>query len=105
MWEFPGGKMEAGETPQAALIREVSEELGVAIVVGDALGTVPLAKPGWLMDVFSAQVTDGQPAVGEDHDALTWLGPQELYDVSWIPADLPVVDRIAAWMGWPTTRG
>lgn len=101
MWEFPGGKVEPGEQHEAALHRELREELGVAVRLGEEL-TGPLAA-GWpltekaAMRVWLAEVTEGTPAPLEDHDALRWL-PLEalggLLELPWIPADFPIVQAI-----------
>jgi 8-oxo-dGTP diphosphatase len=99
-WEFAGGKVEDGEGPREALHREVREELGVEVVLGEQVpgplagGAWPIGD-GWAMTVWFAQVTQGEPAPLEDHDQLRWLGLDELYAVPWLPADLPIVEAIA----------
>jgi 8-oxo-dGTP diphosphatase len=91
-WEFPGGKVEAGESEQDALVRECREELGVEIVVGARLdGARPLG-PDHALHLWTAAIIAGQPQPLEDHDEVRWLGPDELYDVPWLQADLPFVD-------------
>jgi len=98
-WEFAGGKVEDGEGLQEALHRELREELGVEVTLGDQVkgplagGTWPLGE-GWAMTVWFAEVTRGEAAPLEDHDQLRWLGVEELYAVPWLPADLPVVAAI-----------
>jgi 8-oxo-dGTP diphosphatase len=94
-WEFPGGKVEPGEDELEALVRECQEELGVVIRVLDRVGEdVPLAH-GWAMlRVWLAEIESGQPQALE-HSALTWLGPDELDSVSWLPADAPIVAEVA----------
>ncbi len=87
-WEFPGGKVEPGETPQAALARECSEELGIVIEVGELLGEAPIAIG--LLQVFYARLVSGEP-VAREHTDLRWLSPAELGDVDWIDADRPLV--------------
>jgi 8-oxo-dGTP diphosphatase len=99
-WEFAGGKVEEGEGLQDALRREVREELGVEVALGEQVhgpladGAWPLGE-GWAMTVWFAEVTQGEPAPIEDHDQLRWLAAEELYAVPWLPADLPIVDVIA----------
>lgn len=94
-WEFPGGKVEPGEDELEALVRECQEELGVVIRVLDRVGEdVPLAH-GWaLLRVWLAEIETGEPQALE-HSALTWLGPDELDSVSWLPADAPIVAEVA----------
>lgn len=95
-WELPGGKVEPGEDPVAALHRELCEELGVRVVLGGrvagplANGAWPLAPQQHLL-VWWARVTEGDPAPLEDHDLLRWLDPGQWLDVAWLPADVPVV--------------
>ena len=90
-WERPGGKVEPGELPEAACVRECAEELGVVVsVVGRLGGDVPV-QDGWLLRLYAVRLVRGEPQPGTDHDALRWLGPDDLDDVDWLPADRPLL--------------
>ncbi|MBL7501402.1 (deoxy)nucleoside triphosphate pyrophosphohydrolase [Frankia sp. CNm7] len=93
MWEFPGGKVEPGEDELAALARECREELDVQIEVGPVLGQVDLASPGWRLRVWIGRIRAGMPRAVEGGE-LRWLSAAELDDVSWLPADLPLVESL-----------
>src|SRR5450631_565091 len=102
-WELPGGKVEPGEDPRDALLREIREELGVEVELGDlvegpAAGAWPLGER-YVMQVWLARVTQGEPRPLEDHDELRLLTKSELYDVSWLPADLGIIAAVAELMG------
>ncbi|MDR7192262.1 Nudix family hydrolase [Luteimonas terrae] len=92
LWEFPGGKREIGETPEAALIRELDEELGIRVTVGPPLMTVPQQYPSKRLRLDVRHVThwDGVPK-GREGQALAWVAPDKLSRYSMPPADLPVV--------------
>jgi 8-oxo-dGTP diphosphatase len=96
-WEFPGGKVEAGESPEAALVREVGEELGCRIRVRRWLDPQVTIRPGLLLRVAIADLVDGEPAprAGE-HDGLRWLTVDELDDVDWLDADRPFTGPLRA---------
>ncbi len=88
-WEFPGGKVESGESDRQALVRELAEELQVRTVVGERLGPdVPIGDTA-VLRVYLATI-DGDPQL-LDHDAHRWLSADELGDVPWLAVDLPVV--------------
>ena len=94
-WEFPGGKMEEGETREAALIREIKEELNVEIVVQEFLTTVNYDYPNFhlTMHCFICEVINGELMLLE-HKAARWLSKNELYELDWLPADLDILDQL-----------
>lgn len=98
-WEFPGGKVEPGERPEAALHREMDEELGVRVRLGPRLpGPAAgdwLVLSGHLMRVWVATISDGEPRPLLDHDELRWLGPGDWHAVRWLDGDVPIVDALA----------
>ena len=99
-WEFPGGKVEPGETPQQALVREIMEELNTEIKVGDYIDTIDYDYPTFhlSMDCFWAEVTSGQLELKEAA-AAKWLTKEQLDSVAWLPADITLIEKIRANMG------
>lgn len=94
-WEFPGGKIEAGETPEEALVREIHEELDTEIRVGELIDTIEYDYPTFhlSMDCFWAKVVAGRLVLKEAEDAR-WLTKEMLESVQWLPADQTIIDAI-----------
>lgn len=99
LWEFPGGKIEAGETPQQALYREIMEELDTKIKVYDLIDTVEYDYPDFhlSMDCFWCEVIEGN-LILKEAEAAKWLTREKLDSVNWLSADLALIDKIRTQM-------
>ena len=93
LWEFPGGKVEPGESDEQALLRELREELRVVAEVGERLGAdLPIGTTA-VLRVYLCRLLSGEPQL-VDHDEHRWLPAGELLDVPWLPVDLPLVEQL-----------
>ncbi|MGZ9825508.1 (deoxy)nucleoside triphosphate pyrophosphohydrolase [Tsukamurella ocularis] len=97
LWEFPGGKTEEGETPEAALVREIHEELGATVSIGPEVphtsGAWPISEK-YEMRLYFAAVADGELASGDSHDEVRWMAPGDLGSVDWLPSDAGAIETI-----------
>ena len=98
-WEFPGGKIDVGETPKEALVREIKEELDTEVEVIELLDTVEYDYPNFhlSMDCFICSIKSGN-LVLKEHEAAQWLTKETLDSVDWLPADLGLIDKIREYL-------
>ena len=98
-WEFPGGKIDKGETPEEALVREIKEELDTEIEVINLLDTIEYDYPNFhlSMDCFICKIRSGT-LVLKEHEAAKWLTKEELYSVDWLPADLGLIPKTKIYL-------
>jgi 8-oxo-dGTP diphosphatase len=102
-WELPGGKVEDGETPEDALVREITEELGCEIRVDGWLDGEQPIGPALVLRAAVCALFDGEPRPGADHDELRWLAADELDDVDWLEPDRPFLPDLRALLLGSTT--
>jgi 8-oxo-dGTP diphosphatase len=99
-WELPGGKVDAGETPDQAAEREIGEELGCRVAVTGWVEPEVEIREGLVLRVASADLTDGEPVPRHgEHDAVRWLRADQLDDVDWLPADRPFTEALRKRLG------
>jgi 8-oxo-dGTP diphosphatase len=94
-WEFPGGKVESGESEAAAAQRECREELGVEVVCRDRVPGEWQIDEALVLRVYLGEILRGEPLPGAEHDQLRWLSREELFEIDWLPADRPAAAAIA----------
>ncbi|HEY5221547.1 MAG TPA: (deoxy)nucleoside triphosphate pyrophosphohydrolase [Microbacteriaceae bacterium] len=106
LWEFPGGKVELGESPEHALRREIREELDAEIEVGELIhrATTPTDTAHIDLSSYEALLTDAAPTRSTDHDVLRWLRPNQLSELEWARPDLPVVELLGQRGRWSSSE-
>jgi 8-oxo-dGTP diphosphatase len=103
-WEFPGGKVERGESPESAVAREVVEELGCDVEVTGWLAGESEVRPGLVLRVALARLVGGEP-IPSEHDIVWWLPGDRLGEVTWLPADLPFLAELTDRLSREEFRG
>jgi 8-oxo-dGTP diphosphatase len=99
-WEFPGGKVDADEPPESAVVREVAEELGCVVEVTGWLEPEVPIRDDLVLRVATALLVDGEPVPRHgEHDAVVWLRPEEISELDWLVADRPFADAVGKGLG------
>ena len=100
-WEFPGGKIEAGEKPENALVREIQEELNAKILVKNHIHTIEYDYPSFhlSMECFSCELAENQEITLLEHENAKWLTSENLHSVNWLPADVDVLEKVEELLG------
>ena len=100
-WEFPGGKIEAGEKPETALIREIQEELNAKILVKNHIHTIEYDYPSFhlSMECFACELAENQEITLLEHENAKWLTSENLRSVNWLPADVDVLEKVEKLLG------
>ncbi|WP_041580257.1 (deoxy)nucleoside triphosphate pyrophosphohydrolase [Bacillus sp. 1NLA3E] len=95
-WEFPGGKIEKGESPQEALFREINEEMQCKIEIGEQIDKTVYEYDFGIVHLttFFCQLIEGKPILTE-HESIKWLAPNELTTLDWAPADIPTIEKLS----------
>ena len=100
-WEFPGGKIEAGEKPETALVREIQEELNAKILVKNHIHTIEYDYPTFhlSMECFACELEENQEITLLEHENAKWLDKENLRSVNWLPADVDVLEKVEKLLG------
>lgn len=101
LWEFPGGKVEPGESPEKALSRELHEELGIDVSVGPLVERSASEIDGMIIELscYATTLRGPDPTFSTDHDSLLWVGLDRLHTLNWAPGDVPIIERLPQLLG------